>query len=70
VPHDCVKLFVGPGAAFRHAACVLGAMPFGNIARLSMFHALPVYLEVSDSGDWQHIGGEWKIRDVRSESLD
>ena len=70
VPHDCVKLFVGHGAAFRHAACVLGAMPFGDIARLSMFHAVPVYLEMSDNGDWHHVGGEWKIRDARSESLD
>jgi 2,3-bisphosphoglycerate-dependent phosphoglycerate mutase len=60
--HDRVKLFVGHGAAFRHAACVLGAMPFGDIARLSMYHARPVYLEVSDSGPWQRVGGKWKIR--------
>jgi broad specificity phosphatase PhoE len=70
VAHDRIKLFVGHGAAFRHAACVLGAMPFEDIARLSMYHARPVYLEVSDSGNWQHIGGEWKIRDIRHESLD
>jgi broad specificity phosphatase PhoE len=70
VTHDCIKLFVGHGAAFRHAACVLGAMPFEDIARLSMYHARPVYLEVSDSGDWRHIGGEWKIRDIRSERID
>jgi 2,3-bisphosphoglycerate-dependent phosphoglycerate mutase len=68
--HDCIKLFVGHGAAFRHAACVLGAMPFEDIARLSMYHARPVYLEVSDSGDWRHIGGEWMIRDNRDDSID
>ena len=62
VRHDCVRLFIGHGAAFRHAACVLGAMPFGDIARLSMYHARPVCLEVCDSGPWQHVGGEWKIR--------
>ena len=70
VAHDSIKLFVGHGAAFRHAACVLGAMPYEDIARLSMYHARPVYLEVSDSGDWQHIGGEWKIRDARPDSID
>ena len=46
VAHDSIKLFVGHGAAFRHAACVLGAMPYEDIARLSMYHARPVYLEV------------------------
>lgn len=70
VAQDSVKLFVGHGAAFRHAACVLGAMAYEDIGRLSMYHARPVYLEVSDSGDWQHIGGEWKIRDARSDSID
>lgn len=70
VAHDVIKLFVGHGAAFRHAACVLGAMPYEDIARLSMYHARPVYLEVSDSGDWQHVGGEWKIRDAGSERID
>jgi 2,3-bisphosphoglycerate-dependent phosphoglycerate mutase len=70
VSHDCVKLFVGHGAAFRHAACVLGVMAYEDIARLSMYHARPVYLEVSASGDWQHIGGEWKIRETGDERMD
>ena len=65
-----VKLFVGHGAAFRHAACLLGAMPFDDIARLSMYHARPVYLEVSDNGPWQHVGGEWKIRRAGYDSID
>ena len=46
------------------------AMPFGDIARLSMYHARPVYLEVSDSGPWQHVGGEWKIRPTGDDSID
>jgi 2,3-bisphosphoglycerate-dependent phosphoglycerate mutase len=69
-PQDRVKLFVGHGAAFRHAACVLGALPFADIARLSMHHARPVYLEVSDDTDWRHIGGEWKQRGIGSEGID
>jgi 2,3-bisphosphoglycerate-dependent phosphoglycerate mutase len=67
---DRVKLFVGHGAAFRHAACVLGALPFADIARLSMYHARPVYLEVIDDGDWLHIAGAWKLRDSGGEGMD
>ncbi|MBD2857483.1 histidine phosphatase family protein [Spongiibacter sp. KMU-158] len=63
---DTVKLFIGHGAAFRHAAHILGALAFEDIAKLSMYHAEPVLLEYSRNGDWQHIGGKWKIRDKHS----
>lgn len=67
---DIVKLFVGHGAAFRHAAFHLGVLPFERIADLSMFHARPVFLEVSQNGQWSHIAGEWKIRGKSGQSLD
>lgn len=65
-----LKLFVGHGAAFRHAAFRLGVLPFEQIARLSMHHARPVFLEYLPDGSWRHVHGEWKVRDARSRSLD
>jgi 2,3-bisphosphoglycerate-dependent phosphoglycerate mutase len=59
---DTLQLFVGHGAAFRHAAHCLGVLAFEQIARLSMYHARPVYLEYLPDGRWQHIGGAWKMR--------
>ncbi|MEW8430739.1 MAG: histidine phosphatase family protein, partial [gamma proteobacterium symbiont of Ctena orbiculata] len=40
---DSVKLFVGHGAAFRHAAYHLGVLAFEQIAALSMYHCRPVF---------------------------
>ena len=63
---DTLKLFFGHGAAFRHAAYHLGVLPFEQIARLSMFHASPVYLEYRPLSGWQHIAGAWKVRTADS----
>ncbi len=59
---DVLKLFVGHGAAFRHAAHQLGILAFDEIARLSMHHARPVLLEYRHEQGWRHIAGEWKVR--------
>ena len=59
---DTLKLFIGHGAAFRHAAYHLGVLEFADIRRLSMHHARPVLLEYRAQGPWRHVGGEWKIR--------
>ena len=59
---DTVKLFVGHGAAFRHAAFHLGLLKFEQIAQLSMFHGSPVYIELTEDNQWTHILGEWKVR--------
>lgn len=67
---DTLKLFVGHGAAFRHAAYHLGVLDYEQIARLSMYHGLPVFLELLDDGSWHHIDGEWKIRAAGSEFKD
>jgi len=58
---DTVKVFVGHGAAIRHAAYSLGILRFEEIARLSMYHAEPVYIEITETG-WQHVAGNWKVR--------
>lgn len=63
---DTLKLFVGHGAAFRHAAHHLGLLEFEQIARLSMHHARPIYLEYAADGAWRHAGGDWKIRPAAS----
>ena len=59
---DTVKIFVGHGAAFRHAAHHLGVMTFERIAALSMYHCRPVFLERRYAGAWRHLTGEWKVR--------
>ena len=60
--HDRLKLFVGHGAAFRHAAYHLGILAFEQIAALSMYHARPVFLELQPDGRWRQTAGEWKQR--------
>lgn len=61
--YSTLKIFVGHGAAFRHAAACLGALNIADIPGLSMFHCRPVFFEVTEPRDWRHIGGEWKVRD-------
>ena len=63
---NTMKLFVGHGAAFRHAAHYLGVMEFDQIARLSMYHAQPILLEYLADEGWKHIDGEWKVRGSES----
>ena len=67
VATDTLKVFVGHGAALRHAAVHLGVLSEQQIPQLSMFHARPVYLEKTTDG-WQHIAGEWKHRGGESYS--
>lgn len=64
-----VQLVVGHGASFRHAAYHLGIIEFDMIAKLSMYHAQPLLFEY-DNGDWQHIAGEWKLRQPKREAID
>lgn len=59
---DTLKLFVGHGAAFRHAAYHLGILRYDDIAKLSMFHAQPLYFEYLGNHHWLHSAGDWKIR--------
>lgn len=63
---DTLKVFVGHGAAMRHAAWHLGVLGLTDVARLSMFHAEPVCLEYAETG-WQHVGGDWKVRDIEAQ---
>ncbi len=67
---DSLKLFVGHGAAFRHAAFHLGVLEYDDIIRLSMYHGRPVFLEFLDDDCWSHVTGEWKIRATDSAYID
>ena len=67
---DLLKIFVGHGAAFRHAAYHMGVLAFGELRRLSMFHCHPVLIEYQPGGQWRHIGGDWKLRGESSEFTD
>ncbi|MGD8568001.1 MAG: histidine phosphatase family protein [Gammaproteobacteria bacterium] len=67
---DTLKLFVGHGAAFRHAAYHLGVLEYDRIAQLSMYHAQPIYLEYLADDQWRHIGGEWKVRTTDKDNVD
>ena len=63
---DTFKVFVGHGAAMRHAAWHLGVLGLADVARLSMFHALPVCLEYAGTV-WRHVAGDWKVRDAMAQ---
>jgi len=59
---DRIKIFVGHGAAFRHAAYHLGVLAFEQLRQLSMFHCRPVMIEYLPGGEWRHVEGDWKVR--------
>lgn len=65
-----VKIIVGHGASFRHAAHLLGLLNFEEIAKLSLYHASPLLFEIDDQGRWKKVDGEWKIRAPREEAND
>ncbi|MEX0941959.1 MAG: histidine phosphatase family protein [Pseudomonadales bacterium] len=62
-----LKIIVGHGASIRHAAVQLGILSSDEVASLSMFHASPIYLTRSNSGDgeeaqWRKLQGDWRVR--------
>ncbi len=64
---DTVKIFVGHGAAFRHAAAELGVLTLAEVGGLSMHHCRPVFLEQIPDGTWIHVAGHWKERNRKPE---
>jgi broad specificity phosphatase PhoE len=63
---EWLKVFVGHGGAFRHAARHLGVLSSEDVQRLSMQHGAPIYLEQGldySTGDrLVHTGGAWGQR--------
>jgi len=64
------QIFVGHGAAIRHAAHHLGVLSFDEIRHLSMHHATPVVLKRGGDGNWSHHCGAWKQRRVPETAMD
>lgn len=64
------QIFVGHGAALRHAAHHLGVLAFEDIRRISMHHARPVVLKREDNDTWRHHSGAWKERRSLESTLD
>jgi 2,3-bisphosphoglycerate-dependent phosphoglycerate mutase len=64
--NDTVKIFVGHGAAFRHAAYYLGVLGIEQVGQLSMHHCRPITIEYLPGGQWRHIDGEWKARSMQN----
>jgi 2,3-bisphosphoglycerate-dependent phosphoglycerate mutase len=56
-----IRLFVGHGGAFRHAAHHLGVLDSADVHRLSMYYGRPVCLAAGEP-EWSHTWGDWKAR--------
>lgn len=70
VKQNRLKIFVGHGAAFRHAAHYLGILKFEEIAQLSMYHAQPIIFQYHSKQSWEHIAGAWKVRKSKNKMMD
>lgn len=55
-------VFVGHGAAFRHAAYTFGQLNFDQIREYSMYHCQPVIFSVDNEQSIKHVKGNWKLR--------
>jgi len=66
----CLKVFVGHGAAFRHAVAELGILEPTQVDELSMFHCHPVFVEYRGHDQWVHVAGNWKIRAATDTPVD
>ena len=56
-------LFVGHGAAFRHAMHELGVLSLHEVRRFSLYHARPIVFEARTGDVWAHVAGDWKLRE-------
>ncbi|MBK8263016.1 MAG: histidine phosphatase family protein [Nannocystis sp.] len=65
-----VQLFIGHGAALRHAALRFGVLGRTDLPRLSMHYARPVLLERTAPRTYRHHSGEWKLRRPTAEPTD
>ncbi|MDG6773715.1 histidine phosphatase family protein [Thiomicrorhabdus sp. ZW0627] len=75
--YNTLKIMVGHGASFRHAAHILGVLEREEIRGLSMYYGVPVFFEYHphETPAWRKVAGDWKVRQQASqhhfeESLD
>jgi 2,3-bisphosphoglycerate-dependent phosphoglycerate mutase len=63
---DSLKLFVGHGGAFRHAANHLGVLDLADIPKLSMHYCGAICFERTNDGHYVHLAGAWKVRGAKA----
>lgn len=66
---NVIKIFVGHGGAFRHAAHHFGVLSLARVAEVSMYCGRPVVLAFSDYR-WQHVVGDFKPRRTGARHLE
>lgn len=59
-----LKLLIGHGGAFRHAALHLGLLSRADVSQLTMEYGAPIYLEAPSPGAerFVHVAGTWRQR--------
>lgn len=61
-----LKLLVGHGGAFRHAAAELGVLSPAQVSELSMDYCVPIYLDGQGASGrperFVHVAGQWRQR--------
>lgn len=62
---DNVKLFVGHGGCFRHAAVQLKTLSIERVSTVTMGYGASLLLERRQDG-WVQIAGEWELYDASS----
>ena len=62
---NTLKVFVGHGGSFRHAAALLGVLAEEQLPRVSMWHCRPLVFEFDVQRGWAHLTGDWKVRSAR-----
>lgn len=65
-----LKVFVGHGGGYRHAAACLGTLRLTEIPHLSMHHARAVCLRSDDNQPWTLVAGAFKQRKRGDEARD
>jgi 2,3-bisphosphoglycerate-dependent phosphoglycerate mutase len=66
-----LKLLVGHGGAFRHAAQELGVLSRAQVSELSMDYCVPIYLDCQSAAGtperFVHVAGQWRQRSTSSQ---
>jgi broad specificity phosphatase PhoE len=56
-----LKIIVGHGASIRHAAVHLGLLSLESVSKVSMHHAIPIFIG-KKGAKWRLLAGDWKQR--------
>ncbi|MDR9498456.1 MAG: histidine phosphatase family protein [Hydrogenovibrio sp.] len=67
---NTLKVVIGHGASFRHAAYLMGVLRFDAIHQLSLYHARPLLFRYTPGQNpaWVQLSGQWKQRTASDHS--